>query len=146
VGGETVGRIGAGLLVYLGVSEDDEPGDARWIAEKVGGLRIFDDAEGRMNLSVAEAAAELGRPASVLAVSQFTLMGDARKGRRPSWAKAAGHEKALALYELFMDEVRRQGLVCESGRFGADMKVASVNSGPVTILLDTREAGSPGEA
>ena len=142
VGGETAGRIGAGLLVYLGVAEDDGPEDARWIAEKTCALRVFDDAEGRMNLSVLEAAAELGRPAAVLAVSQFTLMGDARKGRRPSWSRAAGHEKARGLYELFMEEVRRRGPVCESGEFRAEMSVASVNSGPVTILLDTRDSGN----
>jgi len=127
------------------VADDDGPGDARWIAEKTCGLRIFDDPQGRMNLSVLEAAAELGRPAAVLAVSQFTLMGDARKGRRPSWAKAAGHEKARTLYGLFMEEIRKRGLACESGEFGAEMMVASVNSGPVTILLDTREAGNLGE-
>ena len=137
VDGEPRGRIGRGLLVYLGVAADDGRADADWLAEKIAWLRIFEDAGGKMNLSIAEAAELSGRPHAVLAVSQFTLMGDARKGRRPSWANAAPPEKARELYEYFMERIRRLGLVCESGEFRARMAVDSVNDGPVTILLDS---------
>jgi len=133
------GRIGRGLLVYLGVALDDRAADADWLAEKIAGLRIFDDADGKMNLSITDAANLSGQPPAVLVVSQFTLMGDARKGRRPSWAKAAPPEKARELYEYFMGQIRGRGLVCESGEFQARMSVSSVNDGPVTILLDSRE-------
>jgi len=143
VDGELRGAIGPGLLVYLGVALDDETGDADWIAEKIAGLRIFDDAEGRMNLSIAEFAGLCGCAPAVLAVSQFTLMGDARKGRRPSWANAAPPEKARELYGRFMERIRRLGPVCESGEFRASMKVSSVNLGPVTILLDSAETRRP---
>ncbi|MCL2190860.1 MAG: D-aminoacyl-tRNA deacylase [Treponema sp.] len=137
VDGKARGRIGLGLLVYLGVALDDGRADADWLAEKIAALRIFDDADGRMNLSLAEVP---GGPCAVLAVSQFTLMGDARKGRRPSWSKAAPPEKARELYEYFMGQIRGRGLVCESGEFQARMMVSSVNCGPVTILLDSRDA------
>jgi len=138
VGGELRGSIGQGLLVYLGVALDDGPADADWLAEKIAGLRIFDDAEGRMNLSISDAAKD--RPPAVLAVSQFTLMGDARKGRRPSWSKAAPPDKARELYEYFIGQIRQRGLVCENGEFQARMMVSSTNCGPVTILLDSKEA------
>ena len=137
VGGEPRGGIGQGLLVYLGVATDDGPGDADWLAEKIAGLRIFDDAEGKMNLSIVDAAGLSGQAPALLAVSQFTLMGDARKGRRPSWSGAAPPEKARGLYEYFMERIRAHGLRCESGEFQAEMMVSSVNCGPVTLLLDS---------
>jgi len=143
VAGELRGRVGRGLLVYLGVALDDREADADWLAGKIAGLRIFDDGAGKMNLSIAEAASLSGHPPAVLAVSQFTLMGDARKGRRPSWAGAAPPEKARELYGYFMGRVRDLGLICESGEFQARMEVSSVNEGPVTILLDSREALEP---
>jgi len=138
VDGELKGSIGQGLLVYLGVALDDGTTDADWLAEKIAGLRIFDDAEGKMNLSIVDAAAQSGQLPAVLAVSQFTLLGDARKGRRPSWANAAPPEKARELYDYFIGQIQRRGLSCESGEFQARMMVSSTNSGPVTILLDSR--------
>ena len=139
VGGGARGAIGAGLLVYLGVARDDCAEDADWLADKIVGMRVFDDSGGKMNLSLIDAAAAAGRPPAVLAVSQFTLMGDARRGRRPSWAGAAPPEKARDLYAYFMEQIRLRGAVCESGEFQARMAVSSVNDGPVTILLDSRE-------
>jgi D-tyrosyl-tRNA(Tyr) deacylase len=141
VGGVVKGRIRSGLLVYLGVALDDCESDADWLAEKIANLRIFEDAEGKMNVSLKDAAAVDPAKAGgmgVLAVSQFTLLGDARKGRRPSWGKAAPPEKAKQLYEYFMEKIREQGLVCESGEFQAHMRVAYTNDGPVTILLDSK--------
>jgi len=143
VDGVEKGRIGHGLLVYIGVALDDGPADADWLADKIAGLRIFDDGEGRMNLSICEAADLHGLTHGVLAVSQFTLMGDARKGRRPSWARAAPPEEARKLYEYFMERIRGRGLICESGEFRARMMVGSTNCGPVTVLLDSREALAP---
>jgi D-tyrosyl-tRNA(Tyr) deacylase len=133
VEGETVGEIGAGLLVLLGVARDDTGEDARYLLEKIMGLRVFADAEGRMNLSVAEVGGAL------LVVSQFTLYGDVRRGRRPSWSEAAPPEVAEPLYELFVGEARRTGLVVETGGFGRMMEVELVNDGPVTILIDSRK-------
>ena len=133
VEGETVGEVGAGLLVLLGVARDDAEGDARYLLEKVLGLRVFDDAGGRMNLSVAESGGGL------LVVSQFTLYGDARRGRRPSWSDAAPPELAEPLYEWFVAGARRAGLRVETGSFGRMMEVELVNDGPVTILLDSRK-------
>ncbi|MBV8856807.1 MAG: D-tyrosyl-tRNA(Tyr) deacylase [Acidobacteria bacterium] len=133
VGGETVGEIGPGLLVLLGVARDDEQSDAVYLVEKVLNLRVFEDAEGRMNLSLAEAGGAL------LAVSQFTLYGDARKGRRPSWFDAAPPELARPLYEFFVAEARARGARVETGSFQAMMEVELVNDGPVTILLDSRK-------
>ena len=133
VAGETVGEIGGGLVVLLGVSRDDDESDARYLVEKVLNLRVFDDAEGRMNVSVTEAGGAL------LVVSQFTLYGDARRGRRPSWIEAAEPAKAQALYEFFVAEARRAGLRVETGRFREMMSVELVNDGPVTILLDSRK-------
>ena len=143
VSGVAGGSIGRGLLVYLGVAAEDGPADADWLAGKVRDLRIFEDSAGKMNLSLAEAAAATGTAHSVLAVSQFTLMGDARKGRRPSWAAAAEPGKARALYLRFVAGLRAGGVICETGEFGADMAVRSVNSGPVTVLLDSRVAVAP---
>jgi len=133
VGGETVGDIGAGLVVLLGVGRDDAEDDARYLVEKVLNLRVFDDAEGRMNLSVAE------RGGALLVVSQFTLYGDVRRGRRPSWFEAAPPELAETLYEFFVAEARASGARVETGSFRRMMEVELVNDGPVTILLDSRK-------
>jgi D-tyrosyl-tRNA(Tyr) deacylase len=119
--------------VLLGVARDDEERDAVYLVEKVLNLRVFEDAEGRMNLSLAEAGGAL------LAVSQFTLYGDARKGRRPSWFDAAPPELARPLYEFFVAEARTRGARVETGSFQAMMEVELVNDGPVTILLDSRK-------
>lgn len=133
VGGETVGEVGAGLVVLLGVARDDAEEDARYLADKTVTLRVFDDEEGRMNRSVVEAGGGL------LVVSQFTLYGDARKGRRPSWFDAASPETAERLYELFMTEVSRSVARVAKGVFRSMMEVELVNDGPVTILLDSRK-------
>ena len=133
VGGETVGEIDAGLVVLLGVARDDAEEDARYLAEKTVTLRVFDDGEGRMNRSVVEAGGGL------LVVSQFTLYGDARKGRRPSWFDAASPETAERLYELFMAEASRSVARVAKGVFRSMMEVELVNDGPVTILLDSRK-------
>jgi D-tyrosyl-tRNA(Tyr) deacylase len=133
VGGETVGEIGPGLLVLLGVARDDGEADALYLVEKVLNLRVFEDDGGRMNLSLAEAGGAL------LAVSQFTLYGDARKGRRPSWFDAAPPELARPLYDFFVAEARARGARVETGSFQAMMEVELVNDGPVTILLDSRK-------
>lgn len=144
------GSIDSGLLVYLGVALDDLESDADWLAEKIVNIRIFEDAEGKMNLSLKDVIQGKNLSESrldekeetsigVLVISQFTLLGDARKGRRPSWGKAAPPEKARRLYEYFIGKIREEGLVCESGEFQAHMRVAYINDGPVTILLDSRE-------
>jgi D-tyrosyl-tRNA(Tyr) deacylase len=134
VEGEIVGQIGLGLLVLLGVGRDDTEADAAYLAEKIAGLRVFEDANGKMNLSVKDAGG------SVLAVSQFTLYGDVRRGKRPSFAAAAPPEKAQQLYEFFIEQIRAAGISCETGRFQAMMQVELVNEGPVTILLDSGKA------
>jgi len=144
VDGVIVGSIKAGLLVYLGVAHNDSEDDAGKLADKIVWLRIFDDAEGKMNLSLKDIATNenpdtRNLDTGVLAVSQFTLLADARKGRRPSWSGAAPPEKAKKLYECFIEKVREQKLTCESGEFQAHMKVAYTNDGPVTILLDSKE-------
>jgi D-tyrosyl-tRNA(Tyr) deacylase len=139
VGGAIKGSIKTGLLVYLGVAHNDSEDDAVRLAEKIIWLRIFDDAEGKMNLSLKDIAASGAPDAGVLAVSQFTLLADARKGRRPSWNGAAPPEKAKKLYEYFIEKVRENGLTCESGEFQAHMEVTYTNDGPVTILLDSTE-------
>ena len=133
VSGETAGSIGRGLTVLLGVHQDDAKEDARYLADKVANLRIFEDSEGKMNLSLLDVGGE------VLAVSQFTLFGDARKGRRPSFSEAARPEKANPLYECFVDELRKLGLRVETGRFQAAMLVEIANDGPVTVLLDSQK-------
>ncbi len=133
VGGGTVGEIGRGVVVLLGVARDDAEGDARYLVEKVLNLRIFDDAGGRMNLPLAEAGGAL------LVVSQFTLYGDVRRGRRPSWVEAAPPEAAERLYEFFVAEARAAGARVETGSFRRMMEVELVNDGPVTILLDSRK-------
>jgi D-tyrosyl-tRNA(Tyr) deacylase len=131
VGGETVGEIGRGLLVLLGVAHADAPAHAVWLAEKVAGLRIFADAEGKMNCDVAETGG------GVLVVSQFTLYGDCAKGRRPSFIAAARPEQAEPLYETFVTALKAVGVRTATGRFGAAMQVELVNDGPVTLILDT---------
>ncbi|MGD1216243.1 MAG: D-aminoacyl-tRNA deacylase [Terriglobales bacterium] len=131
VNGTVNGEIGLGLLVLLGVGAGDTRTDADYLAEKTIGLRIFEDAGGKMNLSVAEVAGAL------LVVSQFTLYGDARRGKRPSFDAAAPPEQARELYEYFVEKVRAAGLRCETGRFQETMQVELVNEGPVTILLDS---------
>jgi len=132
------GKINSGLLVYLGVGHDDSDADAIWLAEKIAFLRIFNDNEGKMNLSLRDLA-DLGLNAGVLVVSQFTLFADARKGRRPSWNGAALPEKANKLYEYFINEIKKHNLDCQSGVFQAHMNVEYINDGPVTITLDTKE-------
>ena len=131
VNGEIAGKIGLGLLVLLGVGRDDTEADATYLAEKIGGLRVFEDAEGKMNRSAQDV------DGSVLAVSQFTLYGDVRRGKRPSFDDAAPPEKARQLYEFFVEQIRAAGLRCETGRFQEMMKVELANEGPVTILLDS---------
>jgi D-aminoacyl-tRNA deacylase len=131
VNGEVVGEIGLGLLVLLGVGAGDTRAEADYLAEKTIGLRIFEDAGGKMNLSVAEVGGAL------LVVSQFTLYGDARRGKRPSFDAAAPPEQALELYEYFVERVRAASIRCETGRFQETMQVELVNEGPVTILLDS---------
>jgi D-tyrosyl-tRNA(Tyr) deacylase len=133
-GGAVAGEIGLGSCVLVGVAEDDDAHDADLLAAKVADLRIFPDDGGLMNRSVAEAGG------SVLVVSQFTLLGDARRGRRPSFARAAAAPQAEALYERVATNLREVGLPVETGIFGAAMQVELVNDGPVTILLDTKQA------
>jgi D-tyrosyl-tRNA(Tyr) deacylase len=129
---EVVGQIGRGLLVLLGVAKTDTAEQARWLAEKVVTLRIFNDPEGKMNLDVAEIGGE------VLVVSQFTLYGDSRKGRRPSFIDAAPPEIAVPLYEEFINGVKGLGIRTATGRFGAMMQVELVNDGPVTLIVESK--------
>jgi len=133
VAGKFSGQIGAGLLVLVGIAQDDCEADVVYLAEKVTGLRIFEDDDGKMNRSVIDAGG------SVLAVSQFTLLGDVRRGKRPSFDRAARPEHAEQLYTCFVDRIRARGLRCETGRFQETMQVELVNEGPVTILLDSRK-------
>lgn len=132
IGGEIKSNIGMGFLVLLGVYEEDTETEALKIADKICGLRVFEDENGKMNVNPADAGAEL------LIVSQFTLYADCRS-RRPGFSKAARPEKAIPLYEKVIDECRGRGFKVETGEFGADMQVRSQNDGPVTILLDTKE-------
>jgi D-tyrosyl-tRNA(Tyr) deacylase len=132
VDGEVVGAIDRGLLVLLGVAAGDTADDAHRLADKVVGLRIFQDAEGKMNLAVADVGG------AVLVVSQFTLYGDCRKGRRPSFIEAAAPDLAVPLYEAFLDAVRAHGIPTQAGRFGAMMQVELVNDGPVTLIVDSK--------
>jgi D-tyrosyl-tRNA(Tyr) deacylase len=133
VDGEGVGEIGPGLLVLLGVNKTDSEAAADYLVEKIIGLRIFEDPEGKMNLSVNDSGG------AVLVVSQFTLYGDVRRGKRPSFDAAARPEEAKRLYEYFVDKIRAAGLRCETGQFQAMMEVELVNSGPVTVLLDSEK-------
>lgn len=129
----TAGEIGLGLLVLLGVGREDTEADVNYLAEKIVGLRTFEDTDGKMNLNIMDVGG------SVLAVSQFTLYGDVRRGKRPSFDAAAPPEVARRLYELFVERIRTAGLRCETGRFQEMMQVELVNEGPVTILLDSRK-------
>ena len=132
VDGAVVGQIARGFLVLLGVADDDTQDDENLIAAKIAGLRVFEDADGKMNLALADVGG------AVLLVSQFTLYGDCRKGRRPSFIEAARPEKANALYQSVAAELRGQGLTVETGTFQAHMDVRLLNDGPVTLLLDSR--------
>ncbi len=131
VGGDVMGRIGYGFVVLLGVGKEDTEATGEALAEKIANLRVFDDDEGRMNRSIVETGGQ------ALCVSQFTLYGDCRKGRRPSYDQAAVPDRALLLYESFVESLRRQGIPTETGRFRAMMEVELVNDGPVTLLLDS---------
>jgi D-aminoacyl-tRNA deacylase len=128
---QVIGEIKQGLLVLLGVHRDDAPEQARWLAEKVAGLRIFEDADGKMNVSVQDVRG------AMLVVSQFTLYGNCEKGRRPSFIEAAQPELAVPLYERFVTELRALGLPVATGQFGADMQVELINDGPVTLIVDS---------
>ena len=134
VAGEACGQIGRGMLVLLGVAADDTPEEARKLAQKIAGLRIFEDDQQKMNLALADVAG------AMLVVSQFTLLGDCRKGRRPSFTDAAGPELAERLYQVFVEAVAEQGIAVATGRFRAHMEIELVNDGPVTLLLDSRSA------
>lgn len=133
VDGEIVGRSGPGFLALIGVQEGDTDADLKYMVEKVPNLRVFEDENGKMNRSLMDVSGD------ILAVSQFTLLGDARGGRRPSFIEAARPETANPLYERLVEAWRGRGIHVETGRFGADMKVELVNDGPVTILLDSRK-------
>ena len=132
IDGETVGEVGTGLLVLLGVTHTDTAEAAAWLADKVVGLRIFNDADGKMNRGVAEVGG------GVLVVSQFTLYGDCQKGRRPSFIDAARPELAIPLYEAFVNGVKALGVPAATGRFGAMMQVELVNDGPATLIVDSK--------
>jgi D-tyrosyl-tRNA(Tyr) deacylase len=134
VAGELIGAIDSGLCVFVGVGRDDTDADVDTLADKVVGLRIFEDEQGRMNRSVSDVAGQ------VLAVSQFTLFGDARRGRRPSFTEAMEPAGANALFEAWCGRMRQRGVAVATGRFRAQMRVELLNDGPVTILLDTRKA------
>ncbi len=131
VAGESIGRIERGLLILLGVHRDDGPAQADWLAEKCACLRLFDDADGKMNLAVQDVGG------GILVVSQFTLYGDCAKGRRPSFIAAARSEQAEPLYERFINNLRALGIPVATGKFGADMQVELLNDGPVTLVVDS---------
>ena len=133
IDGKVNGAIGKGFLILLGIAPGDTPAHCKKLAEKALGLRVFCDEQGKMNLSLSQVGGQ------VLVVSQFTLYADCRKGKRPSFTGAAGPDLAIPLYEQFLQECRNQGFLPQHGEFGADMKVASENDGPVTIILDTDE-------
>jgi D-aminoacyl-tRNA deacylase len=136
VDGEIVGQIGRGLLVLLGVTHADNKADADYLADKIAGLRIFEDGNGKMNLDITAVSG------GILVVSQFTLYGDVRRGKRPSFDAAAAPQRARQLYEYFVERIRAAGLPCQTGRFQEMMQVELVNDGPVTILLDSAKAFS----
>ncbi len=133
VEGETVGKIGEGILLLLGVRKGDNEDDVEYLSEKALGLRIFEDSAGKMNLSIVDVKGE------ILVISQFTLYGDCRKGRRPSFDEAAPPDLAESLYGLFVQKVKEKGIKIETGKFRALMDVHLINSGPVTILLDSKK-------
>lgn len=127
-----VGEIKKGLLLLIGIDEEDEKTDADWLVQKILNLRVFGDEEGKLNLSVLDISGE------ILCISQFTLIADYKKGNRPSFIKAAKPEKAIPLFDYFKTEISKSGLKTESGIFGADMKVSLLNDGPVTIVMDSK--------
>ena len=135
VEGRAIGAIERGLLVYLGVAQGDDARELEWLADKVSGLRIFSDESGKMNHDVKDIGGK------VLVVSQFTLLGDVRKGRRPSFGGAMAPELAERIYEAFASAVRARGVPVETGQFRADMKVSSLNDGPVTLVIDSPREG-----
>lgn len=135
VDGKIVGEISQGLLLLIGVHQDDDESDADWLVQKILNLRIFSDEAGKMNLSVKDISAE------ILCVSQVTLLADYKKGNRPSFISAARPEKAVPLFEYFKSELSKSGLKIQSGIFGADMKVSLTNDGPVTIVMESKEKG-----
>lgn len=131
VDGMTVGEISKGLMLLIGIDENDEKTDADWLIQKILNLRIFGDENDKLNFSVKDISGE------ILCISQFTLIADYKKGNRPSFIKAAKPEKAIFLFDYFKDEIKKSGLKTESGIFGADMKVSLINDGPVTIIMDS---------
>jgi D-tyrosyl-tRNA(Tyr) deacylase len=133
VAGEITGQIGLGQLVLLGIEQDDTPRDAQALADKLVGLRIFEDPDGKMNLALADVGGRM------LVVSQFTLLADCRKGRRPSFTNAADPESARRLYQVFVDEVAKLGVEVATGRFREHMEIELLNDGPVTIVIDSKE-------
>ena len=133
IDGQIVGQIGKGFLILLGVGPEDDESHCKYLAEKALGLRIFEDENGKMNLGLSDVEGQ------VLVVSQFTLYGNCRKGRRPSFTDAAGPELGNRLYEAFLAECEKLGYPPQHGQFGADMQVASINDGPVTLILDTQQ-------
>lgn len=132
VDNQIVGEIGKGLMLLIGVDENDENADADWLVKKILDVRVFSDEEGKMNHSVKDINGE------ILCISQFTLISDYKKGNRPSYIKAAKPDKAIPLFEYFKDEIKESGLKTESGIFGADMKVSLINDGPVTLVFDIK--------
>ncbi|MCK9859163.1 D-aminoacyl-tRNA deacylase [Paenibacillus sp. ATY16] len=133
IDGEVVGAIDNGLMLLVGITHEDTEEDIRWMADKVAGLRIFEDENEKMNFSVVDVGGQ------ILSISQFTLYGDSRKGRRPNFMAAARPELAEPLYNRFNEQLRAAGLIVETGRFGAMMDVALVNSGPVTLIIDSKQ-------
>ncbi len=132
VDNKQISSIGPGLMVLLGVTHSDEPSDAEYLADKVVNLRIFEDQDGKMNKSLLDVGGE------ILVVSQFTLYGDCKKGRRPSFIEAASPDKAENLYEYFTEEIMKKGITIQSGQFRATMKVELVNDGPVTLIIESK--------
>lgn len=133
VDNNVIGEINHGILLFLGVEDNDEEKDLEYMCDKVPNLRVFEDEEGKMNKSLIDIEG------SILVISQFTLLGDARKGRRPSFSEAARPEKAIPMYENFIEKMKNLNINTQSGEFGADMKVELINDGPVTILLDSKK-------
>ncbi|OBS13527.1 D-tyrosyl-tRNA(Tyr) deacylase [Elizabethkingia miricola] len=129
---QSVGKIGKGFMLLIGIDESDEKQDADWLVQKILNLRVFGDEEGKLNLSILDIKGEL------LCISQFTLIADYKKGNRPSFIKAAKPDKAIPLFEYFKEEIAKSGLKTESGIFGADMKISLTNDGPVTIVMDSK--------